>query len=62
MYLALTFRGGIHINDYKLTATCKTEVLPQPKRVTIPLSQHIGVPCTATVKVGDTVEQGQQIL
>lgn len=31
------------------------------QQVTIPLSQHIGKPATALVKVGDTVEKGQLI-
>ncbi len=59
--MASTFRGGIHIPEYKITASCKVENLPAPKAVTIPLSQHIGVPCTATVKVGDRVDRGQII-
>ena len=32
-----------------------------PKRVTIPLSQHIGAPAQATVKVGDQVKVGDVI-
>ena len=59
--MASTFRGGIHIPEYKITASHKTEAIPSPKRVYIPLSQHIGVPCTPTVAVGDTVDKGQII-
>ncbi len=59
--MASTFRGGIHIPEYKITASFATEALPAPKRVSIPLSQHIGVPCSATVKIGDKVDRGQII-
>ena len=33
----------------------------EPERVTIPLSQHIGAPAVATVKVGDRVQAGHMI-
>lgn len=59
--MAHTFRGGIHMNEYKITASFPTEKLPAPKKVVIPLSQHIGVPCTARVAAGDTVDKGQII-
>lgn len=59
--MASTFRGGIHIPEYKLTASLETEKIPSPKTVSIPLSQHIGVPCVATVKPGDSVCKGQII-
>ena len=59
--MAHTFRGGVHMHEYKITASCPTEILPAPSKVTIPLSQHIGVPCTALVAVGDTVDKGQII-
>jgi Na+-translocating ferredoxin:NAD+ oxidoreductase RnfC subunit len=32
-----------------------------PKRVRLPLKQHVGAPATATVKVGDTVKAGDVI-
>lgn len=56
-----TFKGGIHIKEYKLTAAEPVQRLPAPARVRIPLSQHIGAPCTPTVSVGDTVDKGQMI-
>jgi electron transport complex protein RnfC len=37
------------------------EALPLPGRVYIPLSQHLGKPCEAEVKVGDSVLCGQRI-
>ena len=49
------------MNEYKLTASKPIEKLPVPETVVVPLSQHIGAPCTATVKVGDTVDKGQII-
>jgi len=59
--LKYTFRGGIHVEEYKNTERCRIEELPQPKVVSIPLSQHIGAPCEPLVKVGDTVTVGQKI-
>lgn len=56
-----SFRGGIHINEHKNTASCAVTPLPPPARVAIPLSQHIGVPCAPLVAVGDTVKVGQPI-
>ncbi len=61
IYLAYTFRGGIHVDEYKNTKRCRIETLPAPESVIIPLSQHIGVPATALVKKGDTVTVGQKI-
>lgn len=59
--MAYTFSGGIHVEEYKNTSRCRIEVLPAPKTVTIPLSQHIGAPAVPVVKVGDKVAIGQKI-
>lgn len=59
--MAKTFRGGIHLNEYKNTEKCKIEKLPAPEYVTIPMSQHIGAHCKPLVSVGDTVNKGQLI-
>lgn len=56
-----TFRGGVRIHEHKNTERCMTVRLPSPKRVYIPLSQHIGAPCTPLVKPGDHVLRGQLI-
>ena len=56
-----TFRGGIHMEEYKITSGSPIVKMPAPQKVYIPLSQHIGAPCTPTVKVGDTVDKGQII-
>jgi electron transport complex protein RnfC len=44
-----------------LSSQCAIVPLPLPEQVTIPLSQHIGVPATALVKRGDRVKVGQLI-
>ncbi len=59
--MALTFHGGIHIDEHKNTQRCIVEKMPPPKTVSIPLSQHIGAPAKPTVKVGDKVDAGQVI-
>ncbi len=59
--MAYTFRGGIHVEEYKNTRKCRIETLPAPDVVSIPLSQHIGAPATALVKKGDSVTIGQKI-
>lgn len=59
--MALTFRGGMHIDDHKNTRRCKIETLPPPALVSLPMSQHIGAHCVPCVKVGDTVLRGQVI-
>lgn len=58
----LTFDGGIHPPHHKSSTEHKSvEVAVQPKTVYIPLSQHIGAPCTPLVKPGDSVKKGQKI-
>ena len=54
--MAFTFKGGVHVDEAKNTASCEIRIMPAPARVSIPLSQHIGAHCTPCVKVGDTVE------
>ena len=56
------FRGGIHPNDGKALSRGGAPVpMPAPSRAIIPMSQHIGAPCSPLVKVGDTVKLGQKI-
>lgn len=54
-------RGGVKVAHHKNTAEMAIERMPVPKKVILPMQQHIGVPCTPTVKVGDTVAVGQKI-
>lgn len=56
-----TFKGGIHVNDHKHTARCQVKLFSDPKKVVIPMSQHIGAPCVCLVKKGDKVFAGQKI-
>ena len=57
-----SFRGGIHPDPHKeLTSKKRVEVLVPPSEIIIPMSMHIGVPCTPTVKKGDTVLMGQKV-
>lgn len=60
--MAKAFFGGVHPNPMK-DATCgkAIEKLEAPDEVVIPMSLHIGAPCTPIVAVGDTVKLGQKI-
>ena len=54
--------GGVHPNDMKAPANgVAISAIPQPAQVVIPMSQHIGAPCTPLVSVGDEVKLGQKI-
>lgn len=59
--MAFTFRGGVHVPENKNTASISIKKMTPPARVAIPLSQHIGAPGVAVVKVGDTVDKYQVI-
>ncbi|HEY8345011.1 MAG TPA: electron transport complex subunit RsxC [Bacillota bacterium] len=57
-----TFRKGIHPPGHKsLTSSLPVEILPPPRQVVLPLSQHIGAPAEPLVSVGDQVLLGQKI-
>lgn len=57
-----TFRkGGVHPTENKISANAAIEILPLPKQVSIPVSQHIGAPASPVVEKGDTVKTGQLI-
>ena len=53
--------GGAHVPHRKHTAQMESVVMPPPDQVVIPMSQHIGAPCTPVVKAGDLVKVGQLI-
>lgn len=58
----LTFKGGLHIPEFKeLSENCKITSPSVVEEVIIPLTQHVGAPCEALVKVGDEVLMGQKI-
>ena len=52
---------GVHLPHRKNTAKLAPVRLPTPEKVIIPMSQHIGAPCTPIVKIGDIVQVGQLI-
>lgn len=54
-------RGGVSVSHNKNTAEKPVERMPIPAKVVLSMQQHIGVPCTPLVKVGDTVAVGQKI-
>lgn len=54
-------RGGVYVSHNKLTAEKETVRISHPETVTLPMSQHIGAPCTPKVKKGDHVDVGQII-
>lgn len=57
-----SFSGGVHPPQSKhLTEDSPIQPGPAPKELAILLSQHIGAPCQASVKKGDTIEAGQKI-
>ncbi|MGL4606902.1 MAG: electron transport complex subunit RsxC [Eubacteriaceae bacterium] len=57
-----TFKGGIHPPYGKeMTAKIPLGFGTKPDTVTIPMSMHIGAPCTPIVKKGDQVFLGQRI-
>jgi Na+-translocating ferredoxin:NAD+ oxidoreductase subunit C len=52
-------RGGVHPDYQKGLASDKAiEVAPTPKKLEIPLSQHLGIPATPVVSKGDQVAPG----
>ena len=55
------FRGGVHPPSNKNTKDSPTRRLDAFETVRIPMSMHIGKPCTCLVKAGDEVLAGQKI-
>lgn len=53
--------GGVHAPHRKNTAGLKSETLPLPKEIILPLSMHIGAPAKPVVKAGEAVSVGQLI-
>lgn len=54
-------RGGVAVDHNKLTKDMEVVRITPPDKVVLPMLQHIGAPCTPTVKVGDHVDAGQVI-
>jgi electron transport complex protein RnfC len=54
------FNGGLHLDDHKKESSCRAiSQLPTPKKLVIPLHQHLGTPINPIVKLGDKVLKGQ---
>ena len=59
---ALTFIGGVHVEEYKNTRRVQIQRMsPAPRKVCIPMAQHIGAPAVPVVNPGDIVDRGQLI-
>jgi len=57
-----TFSRGVHPREKKeLTENAPIEVLPAPGEVRIPLLQHLGAPCSITVKPKAEVAPGDVV-
>ncbi len=54
-------RGGVHVSHHKNTAEQPVERIAPPKKVVLPMQQHIGAACVPTVKIGDIVSIGQVV-
>lgn len=61
MFPFTRFYGGVHPKGNKNTHFFPTVRLDGFKTVRIPMSMHIGPPCSCVVKKGDTVKIGQLI-
>jgi electron transport complex protein RnfC len=56
------FNGGVKLSGFKsLSNAAGVKRPPLPKRLYLPLQQHIGAPAEALVEVGDKVYKGQLI-
>ena len=57
-----SFSGGVHPKEFKhLTEDLPIEIMPNPKQIILPLSQHIGKPAKALVKKKDKVKAGTMV-
>lgn len=57
-----SFKGGIHPAEQKaITETNAFQIMPTPKQVIVPLSQHLGKPAKPLVKKGSDVKTGEVI-
>lgn len=53
------FKGGVHPDENKATQQMPIAQMPLPKRLYLPLQQHIGSPAEAVVRPGEHVKKGQ---
>ncbi|MGE5028084.1 MAG: electron transport complex subunit RsxC [Betaproteobacteria bacterium] len=56
------FHGGVHPPEHKVESNRRPIAsVPLPRRLVVPLRQHIGTPARPVVKAGDHVLKGQMI-
>ncbi|WP_296891603.1 electron transport complex subunit RsxC [Thiobacillus sp.] len=56
------FKGGVHPPEHKTESTSRPiHAAPLPKKLVIPLRQHIGNPAKPVVEIGERVLKGQMI-
>ena len=56
------FHGGLQLPGHKEISTARPLVAaPVPRRLVLPLHQHIGEPAEPVVEVGDRVLKGQKV-
>ena len=57
-----TFKGGVHPPEHKSESNVRpVHAAPLPRKLVIPLRQHIGNPAKPVVEIGDRVLKGQVI-
>ncbi|MDD4188885.1 MAG: electron transport complex subunit RsxC [Eubacteriales bacterium] len=61
LFQKFTTNTGIRTEHHKNTSGCETVKMGVPKKVLIPLQQHIGAQCEPLVQKGDKVKAGQMI-
>lgn len=57
----MRFKGGVHPDYHKETATLAVETLPLAVRYAVPLAQHLGAPGTPIVAKGQRVAKGEPL-
>jgi len=57
----LTFKGGVHPPERKLTEHEKIQKAPLPEKVVVMMAQHAGAPAKPVVQTGQQVRTGQVI-
>ena len=56
------YKGGVKLSDHKQESSSQPiQKVTLPKRLILPLQQHIGAPASAIVSVGERVLKGQMI-
>ena len=55
-------KGGVHPPENKLSANKKSEILPVPKQISVPISQHLGAPAKVIVDKKDSVNNFLAVL